>query len=501
MDIELLLAHADDSSPVLEGGLPPEAATAAAAGKRGTAGAGLDFRYDAGDPDSLPEQRWGLVVPEGPVGDRLLGLIEPLRLARQREQDDNPVRIYRVPAAMSGEDAYRWQQNVYWDESVAEEDVPRYLLILGELDQVSLDLQRLLAADCAIGRLAFSDDHGYASYVDKVLRCEREPPVAPARSLFYTVRDGTAATTIGYRALMTPSLERARERKEKGDFRAGEILELDGQSPSSLEALLEQAARPGPSVLFSMSHGVGAPRGGWRSIEEQRALQGALSLGGGRRLTGADMADRPFLPGGAWFCLACFGGGTPAVSEYAHWLSSLKAAGRFPGRLDAVLSSLPRAGERPFVASLPRAVLASPRGPQAVIAHVDLAWTYSFQDMGAVARSRPSRFQHLFKAFVDGKRVGLAYRELFRFFSETSVALTELLAAEEAAAFKGAPSAEDAQRKAEKANLWMLQRDLAGYVLLGDPAARLHVSARSPRATPAPEEPPGAPAFTAPPRP
>jgi hypothetical protein len=98
--------------------------------------------------------------------------------------------------------------------------------------------------------------------------------------------------------------------------------------------------------------------------------------------------------------------------------------------------------------------------------------------MGAAARSRPSRFQHIFKTFVDGKRVGLAYRELLRFFSETSVALTELIAAEEAAAFKGAPIAEDPARKAEKANLWMLQRDLGGYVLLGDPAVRLPVSAR-----------------------
>jgi hypothetical protein len=480
MDLELFLAHADDLRPVLDTGLPPD--TAALAPKPPETGAVKDFRYDSSDPDSLPDQRWGLIVPEGPEGDRLLGLVEPLRLSRQRAQDDRPVRIYRVPAEMSAEQASRWEQQVYWDESVPEEDVPRYLLMLGDLDRMPLELQHTLGDSSYVGRLAFGDDRGYESYVDKVLRSELAPPTdTAARSLFYTVRDGTAATTIGYRALMTPSLERSRERKEKGEFRAREIVEIEGLDPASMDALLEQAARPDPSVLFSMSHGLGMPRSGWKSESEQRALQGAMSIGGGRRLTGADLTSRPFLPGGAWFFLACFGAGTPASSAYAHWLKSLKDAGRFSGKVDAVLASLPRPGDRPFVAALPQAVLANPEGPLAVIGHIDLAWTYSFQDMGAVTRNRALRFQHIFKALVDGKRVGLASHQLLRFFSEASNDLSAIWNAEEAAAFRGAPLPEDADRKAAKANLWMLRQDLAGYILLGDPAARLPLSPRDGR--------------------
>lgn len=476
MKLELLLAHADDQRPVLDHGLPPDSIAHAGTPTRST---GNHFRYDAGDPDALPDQRWGLVVPEGPEGARLLGVIEPLRLARQRAQKDATVRVYHVPSGMSAQEASRWKQQVYWDESVPEEDLPRYLLILGDLDQVSLDLQQILSADTYVGRLAFADEQAYACYVDKVLRSEREPQATAARSLFYTVRDGTAATTVGHHALMAPIRQRCLDGVAKGGFRASEVLEVEGLEPTSIHTLLEQAARPEPTVLFSMSHGLGAPRAGWKSLDEQRALQGAMSLGSGQKLTAADITGRPFLPGGVWFFLACYGAGTPASSAYAHWLQRLKAEGMFPGRVDSVLASLPKSGERPFVASLPQAVLANPEGPLAVIGHVDLAWTYSFQDMDLSSRSRPSRFQHVFKALVDGKRVGLGHRELFRFFAEASLDLTALVDAEEARAARGVLLPEDPGRRIEKAHLWMLRQDLAGYMLLGDPAARLRVSPQS----------------------
>src|SRR4029079_2396424 len=87
---------------------------------------------------------------------------------------------------------------------------------------------------------------------------------------------------------------------------------------------------------------------------------------------------------------------------------------------------LPRLWDRPFIAALPQAALANPRGPLAVMAHIDLAWTYSFQDMGAEGRGRPSRFQGIFRSLVDGARSGTSYQQLLRFLSETSVELSTL---------------------------------------------------------------------------
>lgn len=326
-----------------------------------------------------------------------------------------------------------------------------------------------------MGRLACPTDAGYAAYVDKVLRWERAPsPEAQARALFFTVRDGTAATTIGHRALVSPSLERCRERQQQGAFPAREIHEIGYDGPEEArDAFLDRIARPDPTMLFTMSHGLGAPRGGWRSTDEQRAIQGAISLGSGMRITAEDVATRPFLPGGIWFFLACYGGGTPGASAYHHWLTRLRAASGFGGRVDAVLAGLPKPGDKPFIAALPQAALSNPEGPLALMAHIDLAWTYSFQDMDAGARNRPSRFQGIFRALVDGARAGTSYQQLLRFLGETSVELSTMYDEEARRETAGAAVNKDAARAKQKANLWMLRQDLAGYVLLGDPAARL----------------------------
>lgn len=473
MDIELLLAHADDHRPVLEG-LPLGAASSSPRpeGER----LPEHLRYDSADPSSLPAQRWGVIAPEGLLGDRLLGAIEPLRRARREDQGGAEVRIYRVPPGMDAAAVMRWRDEVYWDEAVPEEDLPRYLLVLGDADLVSWELQQLLASDTFVGRLAFSGEQGYEAYVDKVLWWERGTAAPAARALFHTVRDGTAATTIGHQALMTPSVALARERREKGAFPAKEIVDIGSVDALSSTELLEQAASPAPSMLFSISHGLGAPRRGYRSFDEQRALQGAMSLGGGQRLSAEHVAKGRFLPGGVWFFLACYGAGTPAKSAYHHWLSRLQQAGKYSGRVDAVLSGIPKEGDRPFVAALPQSALENPDGPLAIMGHVDLAWTYSFQDLGATARNRPSRFQGIFRSLIDGNRVGVAHRELARFFSETSVELSTMYDEEARQEQRGTLAPADDATLAKKANLWMLRQDLSAYVVLGDPAARLPIA-------------------------
>jgi hypothetical protein len=470
MNLELLLTHADDHRPTLEDGLPLESALSQ---PRPPDSEMPKHLWDAsGDPNDLPAQRWGVVVPEGPAGDRLLALIEPLRRLRQEEQGA-PVRVYRAPPNLDAPTAARWKNRVLHDESVPEADQPRYLLLLGDLDQLSLELQQVLGGDGFIGRLAFSQDRDYEAYVDKVLRWARNPSSNQARALFYTAHDGTGATTVGYRALITPSLKSCRERLELGDFPAREILELGDMADWSVNKLLEQAALPEPGLLFSLSHGLGAPRQGWRSVDEQHALQGAMSLGAQDALDASALANRSFLPGGIWFYLACFGAGTPSRSAFHTWLSRLREAGQFSGRLDRLLASLPREGERPFVAALPKAVLANPQGPLAVVGHMDLAWTYSFQDLGKTAKNRPSRFMGLMRSMVSGRRAGVGLGALLRFFNEANVELTSLYDQEEEARTQGRTNPVD---QTQRAHLWMLRQDLSGYVLLGDPAAHLPVS-------------------------
>jgi hypothetical protein len=474
MDLDLLLARADDQSPVIEG-LPFDAATLAPTKKDATEA--KDFPLPEEDPNLLSAQRWGVVAPEGPAGDRLLELIAPLRKLREEEQDAEAM-IFRVPAGQDVNAARTWIKNVFLSEDIPIETLPRYMLLLGDLDQVSLELQQAFPGNYFAGRLACASDEGYTAYVKKALQWEESPSAeALARALFFTARDNTAATSIGYRALVTPSIEKCREKIKNGWLKAKDVVEIPYDSAADAkDAFLEQLSRNDPSMLFTMTHGLGAPRKGWASLEEQYAMQGAISMGTGVRLTAEDIAQRPFLPGGIWFFLACYGGGTPKESAYHQWLLKLRDAGGFGGRADSVLSSLPKEGDRPFIAALPKAALANPNGPLAIMAHMDLAWTYSFQDVGAGGQDRPSRFEGIFRSMVNGKRAGIGHYELLNVLFSTSEELAKILNNEIAAELRGKPLPADKARELEKANLWMLRADLAGYILLGDPAARLPIS-------------------------
>jgi hypothetical protein len=171
--------------------------------------------------------------------------------------------------------------------------------------------------------------------------------------------------------------------------------------------------------------------------------------------------------------LACFGAGTPAASAYHAWLSLLAQEGEYGRKVNAVLSSLPAPGQRPFVAALPQAALANPQGPLAIIGHMDLAWTYGFSTATNLGESRKSRFFSALEVWARGSRAGVGIEALMRFYRETNDALMASYQSEADARTQGRPDAPD---RKERGHLWMLRNDLRGYVLLGDPAVRLPLS-------------------------
>jgi hypothetical protein len=144
------------------------------------------------------------------------------------------------------------------------------------------------------------------------------------------------------------------------------------------------------------------------------------------------------------------------------------------GYRGSAVDHLPKPGERPFIASLPRSVLANSDGPIAFMGHVDLAWSYSFQELDGSTgpKNRLRRFTSLLSYALRRDRVGVAFRELV---SCAIAADTELLTLYGQQAAAGATELPPAQR-ARLGHLWMLRQDLMGYVLLGDPAARLPIT-------------------------
>jgi hypothetical protein len=257
----------------------------------------------------------------------------------------------------------------------------------------------------------------------------------------------------------------------KAERPALDILDVpyDGSSP---EALLRAAAQARAGVMLSVSHGLGRPEQGWASPEQQHATQGALSIGPGCSLTGELLRATPFLPGGMWFSVACFGAATPPTSAFHVWLDHLASKGLYAGKPESVLEYLPRAGGRPFMAALPQALLANEQGPLAIIGHSDLAWALSFMDEEDPSKGRASRILSALEVLANGSRAGVAHSELMSSYREVNNDLTADYQAQEEARLYGTPDPVDPARQGLR---WMLRNDLRGYLLLGDPAARLAV--------------------------
>jgi hypothetical protein len=201
------------------------------------------------------------------------------------------------------------------------------------------------------------------------------------------------------------------------------------------------------------------------------------------------VAEAPFLPGGLWIYFACFGAGTPRTSAYHHWLDMLAQHGMAGlGPVGAALSGLDRGGG--FVSGLVKAALANPDGPLAVLGHIDLAWSYSYEelrvagDRRVTGSNRSLNFFNVMSKLVAGERAGAA---------SLALRLQQLAVGAELTAHydrnKRAGTVEGATPAEALAlgNLWMLHQDLLGYALLGDPAVRLPLAGRvAPRAVDAP---------------
>jgi len=488
--LELFLSPAGDHGQALAQGLGADTLAEAREAGAGRAASAVPASYfdPGGDPNSLRDQGWGVIAPRGEAGDRLLALARPLLDKRAADQD-REVPVYRVAPGMTAEQAAAWIDRKLV-ENTLHDDIPGYLLVLGGPDQVSFELQQVLSGPFGVGRVGFDAAAGpqaYEAYIDKLLGSERAPAREQTRAVYFTARDGTPATELGHRLLMQPCIADAEQQREVGRFAASEIATIEEDDPArAVDRLLAAAAAPG--ILFSCSHGAGAPRDGWGSADRRRALQGALCMGRGQQLESQLLAQAPFVPGGMWLMFACFGAGTPRYSAYHPWLARLQEHGEYSEDLASVLASLPGEREPPFVAALPQAALANPDGPLAIIGHLDLAWSYGFQDVDKLSRGdRHRRFHELVAQLAKGSRAGLALGgSLMRARNQVQ---TELSIAAATEARTGPEALGDRVRLGHR---WMVLQDLDGYIALGDPAARMAIArpdARAREGTPAAVEP------------
>jgi hypothetical protein len=333
---------------------------------------------------------------------------------------------------------------------------PLHLLVLGGPEGVPFDVQQDLSAGHWVGRLAFDRPEQYEAYARSLVAYEG----GGGRG----VRDGTLAvwaTRHGFDGPTQLSADRLASRVPQ-EQRWDSLPHVDARigAAAMRSALLELLGRPGAgrraSLVFTASHGAESAAG----EADQRALQGALvaqewrkgaPLEGGRtHVAAGDVGDDADVAGMAAFFFGCFTAGTPTHDGIGEVVGARIAA-------------------QPFVSALAQRLLSHPRGAAiGVIGHVDRALTSSI---------RVPRQGFDVSPFDRALRFALASRtSLGRALSSFSVRADERAGALLRAIATRAAGGEIDPLKLS--TLWCEHRDAQGFVLLGDPAARLRFDDR-----------------------
>jgi hypothetical protein len=204
-------------------------------------------------------------------------------------------------------------------------------------------------------------------------------------------------------------------------------------------------------------------------MDQQKKYNGAICCQARGQLTVQDLfsaddvpANEAFLEGAVFFQFACFGYGTPAQSDYAHWMPE---EGMVPKKY----------ADADFVAALPKRLLAHPRGPIAYVGHLDTAFLHGFTDQNDPyimdrwhARIQP--FVHIVDQLLEVQPSGLAMEDMNKKYSVYNIVLNNVYDRLKRGAFKWTPETER-----RFVDTWIIRSDAQNYMILGDPAARLRI--------------------------
>jgi hypothetical protein len=418
------------------------------------------FELPFGVTEKLEDAGWGIVFHEDTPPEVRKALDPLIELRRKRAADRLKVLDYK-----KGEQVRDWYQRQGTSAGNLDPDkVPYYLLLIGGPDLIPFEFQYLVGVEYATGRLAFDKAEDYERYARSTVSYESAKAVLNAREIAYwgTRHLGDGATNLSASMLIDPLangvpgstglLKQAINTQVRYDRKLS--LGDDATKANLLQAL--HAQKP-PAMLFTASHGLSMRSG----QDGQTATQGALlcqdwpGFGSVRTehcLAATDIADDANVNGTVAMLFACYGAGTPDMDQF---LKDLSQAGKAP----------PLAPQ-PFVAALPRRLLAHPNGSAlAVIGHVDRAWGFSMQ-AAKVADPQIATFRNSIGDILSGLPVGHAMCGRFGArFAELSAMLLSATA----------PNAAVASRPTDRdlVNRWIERNDAQNFVLLGDPAVRV----------------------------
>ena len=413
------------------------------------------------DPKDLAQSGWGVIFAhnaEPAIRDALKPLLD-LRRAQASKIKEARYREFTGPDGFWSPDEtkpdFLDRHGAGGGGAVDPDQLPYYLLIAGSPEAIPFSFQYQLDVQYAVGRLHFDHIEDYARYAQSVVDAESGNVTQAKRAAFFGVANpDDQATTMSAGDLVAPLAQWI-----AADQPSWKIETVDSGNATKAGLAQFLGGSQTPALLFTASHGMCFQNGDARQIAGQGALlcqdwpgpqEWKQAIPPGFYFGGDDLASDAQLRGMIAFHFACFGGGTPQQDDFV-----------------AVGADKPKTiAARPFIGHLPQRLLSHPKGGAlAAIAHVDRAWGYSFKSK----RDTQLRvFQSTLKRLMEGHPVGSALEYFNNRYSELASDLVTML--------RGIKLGKTADEYA-LSSLWTCSNDARNYVVLGDPAVRLPVSA------------------------
>lgn len=411
-------------------------------------------RVGAPDPTDPLAAGWSYIVAAGePDRSAIVEVLRPLAELRGMTDPSSPLTY-------DGRDPHEWVLNAL--DVLPTKERPYYLLLVGGPDRLSFDFQAFLDVTSAVGRLCFRSLDELRAYVDKLTRLNDPTTPAPCRpeAIVLATDHGWPDPTYYSRSLMAEPLVGLI--RESPPF---EPYALTGPSATKT-SFWEVASRTAPALVYSATHGAEAAEETTRRTHNGALLchAEAGTSEEARWMAAADVdalpRDEPFLEGSVFFAFACCSYGTPAESDFAHWdLQSPKVM-----------------AEEDFVAALPQALLAHPRGPVAFVGHLDKAFLHAFDDpaapgMTSASVPRLAPFRRAVEAIVSRQPAGFALAEMNGRFHQLNLMLSNVLDQIARGELRW-----DEVARSRLASTFIMRSDAQHYLVFGDPAAACRVA-------------------------
>ncbi len=417
------------------------------------------------DPSDLASSGWAVILPENPPAG-VLEELAPLLEYRRAQATRRHEHYYRKIHYKSGETKQQFLQRLKVEVGPAHPDqLPYYLLLVGDPVTIPHRFQYLLDMQYAVGRLYFENPEDYGVYAHSVICAERgQSDVRPEVSFFSAHHSHDEASQRSMEHLVRPLAADLRR-----DYGHWQVRQVESATKSCLGRLLGEGETP--ALLFTFAHGLSFPCG----HPDQPGYQGAIlcqDWPGPRKRSGPisrhhyyaapDISDDARVHGLIAIHLGCYSAGTPCKDNFPP---------------DKAIRNPRDLAKEPFLARLPQRLLSHPNGGAlAVLGHVDRIWSRTF---GSGLGMGHHHIESLMKDLLDGYPVGTAMDWMNERFAELSTELTDVLDRQGEA--PDACGSSKPQERRRLAALWRANNDARNFVVLGDPAAYLAAGPRAAR--------------------